>query len=382
MATIKLDHIELLTGPSNYDAWRRGIAQVLQGEGYWGHVEGDADVFSAFPIEPTPAVPTAASTADELTVYRDWWKADSKARTIVERRITPVTLALLPQGVQVTARSVWETLKGLYSRRDVMSQFELRDRLANAKLKDHHDLDRYIGEFKTGRLRLLEMGLAYSEYDMVHSIIRGLPTTGSWPHFAMLVTQNTQDYIDSQSHAVVPAAPDTLLTRVIHRLVIECHRIESSKPSGKSGPGSEYCNHAGSSGGVIHKHEKNPAGILCTNCGKKSHNAPHCLAKGGGMEGQGPKPKADKGKGKVELVAIASGSGSSVPLLRHHLLLLSKRTLVTCLVPRWKDPLQRISLDFSQLTAVLRASWILAPRLTFLKTVTFSGRTKSPRLAR
>jgi hypothetical protein len=203
-----------------------------------------------------------------------------------------------------------ETLKGLYSRRDVMSQFELRDRLANAKLKDHLDLDRYIGEFKTGRLRLLEMGLAYTEYDMVHSIIRGLPTTGSWPHFAMLITQNTQDYIDGQSHAIVPAAPDTLLTRVINRLVVECQRIESTRPAGKSGPGSEYCNLAGSAS-VIHKHEKHPNGVLCTTCGKKSHDHAHCFAKGGGMEGQGPKQlKGGKGKGKPELAAIASTSST------------------------------------------------------------------------
>jgi hypothetical protein len=103
MSTIKLDHIELLVGAANYDAWRRGISQVLQGEGYWGHVEGDANVFSAFPIEPTPDVPTITSTAAQITEYRDWWKADSRARTIIERRITPVTLALLPQGVEVTA---------------------------------------------------------------------------------------------------------------------------------------------------------------------------------------------------------------------------------------------------------------------------------------
>ena len=171
MLTIKLDHIELLTGPSNFNHWKRGISQVLQGEGYWGHVEGDTDLFATFPIEPAPAVPTALSTVAEVTEYREWWKADSKARTIVERQITPVILALLPQGVTVTARSVWESLTDLYSRRDVMSQFELRDHLANAKLKDHRDLDRYIGEFKTGRLRFIEMGIPYSEYDMVHSII-------------------------------------------------------------------------------------------------------------------------------------------------------------------------------------------------------------------
>jgi hypothetical protein len=84
MSTIKLDHIELLIGSSNYDAWRRGISQVLQGEGYWGHTEGNTNVFSAFPIEPAPAVPTAASTVNEITEYRKWWKANSKARTIIE----------------------------------------------------------------------------------------------------------------------------------------------------------------------------------------------------------------------------------------------------------------------------------------------------------
>ena len=89
MSTIKLDHIELLIGPLNYNAWRRGISQVLQGEGYWGHVEGDANIFSVFPIEPASAVPTVTSTADEIMEFQEWWKADSKARTIVKRRITP-----------------------------------------------------------------------------------------------------------------------------------------------------------------------------------------------------------------------------------------------------------------------------------------------------
>ena len=183
-----------------------------------------------------------------------------------------------------------------------MSQFELRDRLANAKFKDHQDLDRYIGEFKTARLRFIDMGVPYSDYDMVHSIIRGLPSTGSCAHFSMLVTQNTQDFIDSQSHAIVKAAPDTLLDRIINRLVIECQRIETSKP-GKSGPNSEYCNHVDGPSDTIRKHDKNPEGVLCSNCGKRTHDGAHCFAKGGGMEGQGPKSKG-KLKAKPELTAL------------------------------------------------------------------------------
>ncbi|KDR64908.1 hypothetical protein GALMADRAFT_149174, partial [Galerina marginata CBS 339.88] len=114
MSTIKLDHIELLVGPSNYETWKRGISQVLQGEGFWGHVEGDANLFAPFPVDPEPATPTAVTSADDLAAFRTWWTSDSKARTIIERRITPVTLSLLPHGVAVTARSVWEQLKVLY----------------------------------------------------------------------------------------------------------------------------------------------------------------------------------------------------------------------------------------------------------------------------
>ena len=43
---------------------------MLQGEGYWGHVEGDADIYSVFPIEVQTAVPTVVSTAAEITEYR------------------------------------------------------------------------------------------------------------------------------------------------------------------------------------------------------------------------------------------------------------------------------------------------------------------------
>src|SRR5271168_111134 len=152
------------------------------------------------------------------------------------------------------------------------------------------------------------MGIAYSEYDMVHSIIRSLPSSGSWPHFQMLVTQNTQDHIDNQANALVPAVPDTLLNHIINCLVVECQRIESSK-STKSGAGSEYCNHAGDPG-AIRKHDKNPLGVLCTNCRHRTHDNDHCFAKGGGMEGQGPKSKKEKAKAvdkiKPELAAAVA----------------------------------------------------------------------------
>ena len=91
MATIKLDHIELLVGALNYAIWKRGISQVLQGEGYWGHVEGSPNQFAPFPSSPEPSPPDEKSAAEVITAYQEWWQKDSKARTIVERRISPVS---------------------------------------------------------------------------------------------------------------------------------------------------------------------------------------------------------------------------------------------------------------------------------------------------
>src|ERR1700682_4907069 len=104
MATIKLDRIELLVGASNDIIWKRAISQVLQGEGYWGHVEGRPDLFSPFPRSEQPSPCHTSSTAKEISALQEWWQKDSKARTIIEHRVSPIVLSLLPQGVEVTAR--------------------------------------------------------------------------------------------------------------------------------------------------------------------------------------------------------------------------------------------------------------------------------------
>ena len=84
MSTIKLDHIELLVGPLNYETWKQGISQVLQGEGYWGHIEGDANPFAPFPIDPEPTAPTILSSLEVIAKFHTWWTTDSRARTLIE----------------------------------------------------------------------------------------------------------------------------------------------------------------------------------------------------------------------------------------------------------------------------------------------------------
>jgi hypothetical protein len=127
MSTIKLDHVPLLESAANFPEWKRFIIQVLQAESYWTHIEGTDGVFDIFPKSPEPAACTKDSTPVEITVFKEWWEIDMKARAIVLRRISPTTHSHLDTAVGKTARSIWESLHALYERTDILSQFDLRD---------------------------------------------------------------------------------------------------------------------------------------------------------------------------------------------------------------------------------------------------------------
>lgn len=161
MSTIKLDHVPILENVSSYPEWRRHISQVLQDEGYWGHVEGNENPLSVFPRSNPPATLTDDSSPATKTAFHTWWQEDSRARGLILRRISGITYDNLKVEVGVTARSIWDSIKAKYARVDVMAQYELKEKLATLKLKDYSTLDTYLGEFRSGRLRLVAMEVSY-----------------------------------------------------------------------------------------------------------------------------------------------------------------------------------------------------------------------------
>ena len=199
MSTIKLDHVPLLESAINFPEWKRFITQVLQAEGYWTHIEGTDGPFDIFPKSLEPTTCTAESKPDEKAAFKEWWEMDMKARAIVLRRISPITHSHLDTVVGKMARSIWENLHTLYERTDILSQFDLRDRLSNAKLQDHQDINRYLGEFKDAQLSFIGMNVTYTEFEMVHHIIRGIPDSGAWGHFRQLMTQTMQDHVERET---------------------------------------------------------------------------------------------------------------------------------------------------------------------------------------
>jgi len=226
--TLKLDHIPTLNGAADYPSWSKSIMRTLQGEGFWGFVEGSDDPLSPFPKVPVPAV-AANSTAPTLKAYREWWQKDAKVKDIIERCVSPVVSTIIPCTETTTARDIWATLKTLYGRVDVAAQFDLRAHISDVKLEDFTGLDKYIGEFKTARSRFITMGVTFEEGEMVHLLIRNLPIDGVWPNFKQLLTQCAQDHLDRTANLQPPPPPDTLLNIVIMCISIECNRLESSR---------------------------------------------------------------------------------------------------------------------------------------------------------
>lgn len=263
MSTIKLDHVPLLESAMNFPEWKRFTTQILQAEGYWTHVEGTDGAYDIFPKSLEPTACTAASKADEKAAFKEWWQEDMRARAIILRRISPVTHSHLDTAVGKTARSIWENLHALYERTDILSQFDLRDRLSNATLRDYQDIDRYLGDFKDARLRFIAMGVAYTEFEMVHHIVRGIPDSGTWGHFRQLMTQTMQDHVERERRATTKCEPDTLLNQITMRLTIECQRLESENRSRfqpHQGPDSEYTSFShDSDDSPIRKHTRNPS---------------------------------------------------------------------------------------------------------------------------
>lgn len=298
--SLKLDHIPILEGPANYSQWERALTRTLRGEGLWGYVNDVNDITSPWNQIPCPTFdnPTTA----QRRAITEWWQMDAKAKDIIERRLSNVILSILPNDDLTVSREIWSTLKTRFGRVDVTAQFDLRTRISEAKLKDHNDLDAYIGEFKTARAQFINMGVAFSEDEMVHLIIRGLPSTDVWPSIKAILTQLVQDHKDATAGAAIPLAPDTLLNRITSRISTECNRLASERPistplspspvvpppTGIQGPGSEFVNFVTV---PIRKHPRNPNGVLCSNCNSISHDCDHCYSKGGGMQGQNWQPK-------------------------------------------------------------------------------------------
>jgi hypothetical protein len=277
----KYDHIPELTGTDNYIAWETQVQLALMNDDLWCHVTDKVDpqdILGSATYLPVPAT-VGAPTDDEKIAMRTWLINDSKAKTILLRRLAPGVSLLIPRTAGVTAHLAWKTLRDHFHRSDVSSQYVIRRQIQSLHMKDSLDGSRYVGQHISYRDRLIGMGATYSDEEAVFHLLTGLPTTSAWQQFRTQLEQRMHDNFSATmvSAAVATGAPvpATIQTGALTfencaaRITAEAARQVNAKTV-LSGPGSEYSNAAVSSMPTstvnpitgLRKHKNNPDGIL------------------------------------------------------------------------------------------------------------------------
>ena len=214
----KYDHILELTGASNFHDWKSHVTLALGREGIYNHVSDGTDPtdfaeFASFLPTPTvastptptptkgaPAPSTAsAPTAAEQKLIQDWLKEDAIAKDIICHRLSPAVLQLIPQERSSTACDTWKLLHSHFDHIDLGSQYLVREKILGLQMKDAKDAQRYLGEHDTLRRDLIRMGVSYSDGEAIFNLLKGLPCTGTWLAFKLLLQNSVSTLISSTS---------------------------------------------------------------------------------------------------------------------------------------------------------------------------------------
>ena len=356
----KFDHIPELTGASTFHVWTSQVVLALGREGVYNHVSDGLDPtdFAKFAsVLPVPA-DVAAPTVAERTLILGWLKDDAIAKDIIFRRLSPTVQRLIPQERSVTAHDSWKLLHSHFNHVDLGSQHLVREKILSLQMADAADAERYLGEHDALRHKLIRMGVTYSDSEAIFNLLKGLPRTGTWPAFKLVLQSSlsvsavapTSSVSLSKSRSVASTSASSSSASgsssnsssisgilgsgtasfedISVRIAAEAHRLVLETSTTLS-VGSEFTNVAKTSrqpnvnpATGLRRTKNNPSGVYCDTpldngamCGAGNHNRAHCFKPGGGMAGQQPahwKPFWRSKPGDSGLSAPAT-SAASIP---------------------------------------------------------------------
>jgi hypothetical protein len=279
-SSVRMDHVPTLEGTRNYHEWAKLMKMTLIGDGLWTFVTSNTDSSKEEEVgtwKPDPK-DSSLDAASLETARREFTSGNSRANTVIRRKLTTLTLMGIPDDLEYKARETWEHLRTKYDLVDADARFSIRAHMNTIRLKDASDAECYLADFTTCFQKLASMGKPVDEEDRVFLGLQGIPETGSWGSFKQHMYARMADTADSST----PLSFATLADRI----QAEARRVAGYKHLAPPGPGSEFANVAEQRPGRTHKRSQSGAG--CTNCGGKSHTKENCWQAGGGAEGQKP----------------------------------------------------------------------------------------------
>jgi hypothetical protein len=139
VASLRLDHIPILEGQSNYLQWERSTKLTLLGEGLWKYVSEGKDIKNRVEYGVTTPELSAAPTDAEISALDAFTANSLHVAVIIQRRLSPTIMMLVPRSIEQDARAVWAHLHKQYNYVDINAQFAILNHLEKTKLKDASD---------------------------------------------------------------------------------------------------------------------------------------------------------------------------------------------------------------------------------------------------
>jgi hypothetical protein len=256
---------------------------------------------------------TRKVTPAETEKILDWLAKDAQAKAVIDRKVSSIVASQLDENL--TAWEQWKILSQQYSWNDLLSQYELRARVHSEKLKDAEDAVRYLGIFEDARRCFIQMGITYSDDEVVFDLLQGLPDIIEWQIFRELAMTKL-----NTSSSSTMSSTSTCFSDVAKSFAEKANAIVGKRRL--AGPGSEYANAVTSpvsnfaparinSATGLKMHRNNPKGIKCANtsCAHlprvDNHDHDHCYWPGGGMEDKAPAWIRSRSKLRTETAAAA-----------------------------------------------------------------------------
>ncbi|KAG6326991.1 hypothetical protein ID866_12098 [Astraeus odoratus] len=275
----KLKHIPELMGGLTFFVWQAQIVFMLGCGGVYNHISDSADPLDLLEYAlclPEPADPLAPMDAERRSML-EWLREDAVAKDIhaVDKKILSL------------------------------------------QMSGEKDVEHYLGEHDAFKCDLVWMGVAYSDDEAIINLFMGLPCTGTWLAFKLLLQSSLQSGrraagSSSSAHvskktgsSSISAALSTgglTFEEVSVRIVAELHHLLMESGTA-SLLGTEFANAAQPQHPVsnvnpttgLHHTQNNPSGTICDTplqnggiCRASNHDHAHCLKPGGRMAGQQP----------------------------------------------------------------------------------------------
>lgn len=208
---------------------------------------------------------------------------------------------------------------------DLGSQHLVHEKILGLQMKDAADAELYLGEQDTLHQELLRMGVNYLDGEAIFNLLKGLPRTGTWPAFKLVLQTSVSapaasasvlpaSNIASTSTSVMPSASRSSISSLLATgtttfetvsicIAAEAHCL-AMEASLVPFLGSEYHTNVATAvlslGSInpatgLRCMRNNPSGTFCDTplddgsiCGAISHDRAHCFKPGSGMAGQQP----------------------------------------------------------------------------------------------